>query len=83
MTKLAGDAPTFAHSRIGRRNYRNAFNAFEDEGRTYYVMAGEIEDDHSDLVSDLVAVKNGYISVTPLMTDLTDHILLDAHRRNA
>lgn len=81
-TRFAGETPMFSHSRIGRRNYRNAFNRFEEDRRTYYVMAGEIEDDHSDLVSDLVAVKNGYISVTPLMTDWTDHILLDAHLRN-
>lgn len=82
-TAFAGGVPKFSHSRIGRRNYKNAFHQFEEEGQTYYVMSGEIEDDHSDLVSDLVAVKNGYISITPLMTDLTDHILLDAHLRNA
>ncbi|BEU87770.1 5'/3'-nucleotidase SurE [Selenomonas sp. TAMA-11512] len=81
--QFSGGIPSFSYSRIGRRDYINAFNRYEeDDGRLYYVMAGEIDDDHSDAMSDLVAVKNGYISVTPLMTDLTDHILLDTFQRN-
>lgn len=72
--EIAGVAVT----RLGLRQYRNAFQKRVDpRGRNYYWLAGEIvdpEDEEED--SDVVAVKNSYISITPIHFDLTNYNLL-------
>jgi len=73
--EIAGVAVT----RLGLRQYRNAFQKRVDpRGRNYYWLAGEIvdpEDEEED--SDIVAVKNSYISITPIHFDLTNYNLLN------
>lgn len=42
-------------------------------GRDYYWFAGSIEDDDTNEDSDLKALKEGYISVTPVKLDFTNY----------
>ncbi len=48
----------------------------ERKGEKVYRLAGEIEVDETDGTSDEEAVLQGYVSVTPLRIDLTDHATL-------
>ncbi|MDA8334911.1 MAG: 5'/3'-nucleotidase SurE [Peptococcaceae bacterium] len=68
-------------ARLGRRRYVNVFHRRTDpRGRAYYWMAGEVEDTDNGPGTDLAAVKDGFVSVSPLHCDLTDYNLLDALR---
>ena len=70
--------PQFVFTQLGRRNYINAFQKMEDEdGRECYFLGGEILDEGNSEATDIVAAERGYISVTPLQTDLTDYIYLE------
>ncbi len=64
-------------TRLGHRRYRYAVEEKTDpRGRRYYWIGGD-ELDFQDLEgSDGNAVRDGFISVTPLATDLTDHKML-------
>ncbi|MDI3472976.1 MAG: 5/3-nucleotidase [Thermotogaceae bacterium] len=65
-------------TRQSKRRYNDYFEARKDPfGNTYYWMLGEvIEDDPSD-DSDYMAVKNGYVSITPISVFLTDQKLFE------
>lgn len=66
---LAGVAIT----RLGVQTYRDAFTRRTDpKGRTWYWLSGELVEDGSVCDTDTSAVKRNLISVTPLVTDLTD-----------
>ena len=41
------------------------------------MMGGEIYDGENSDLTDIYAVQHGYIAITPLQLDLTDHTLLD------
>ncbi len=59
---------------LGRRSYLNTIEKRVDpRGRTYYWVAGQAYDEGEERDSDIVAVTEGYISVTPLSVNLTDH----------
>ncbi|MBN1526504.1 MAG: 5'/3'-nucleotidase SurE [Candidatus Omnitrophica bacterium] len=45
--------------------------------RTYYWLTGEVMNLRGGIESDIVALKNGYISITPVQYDLTDHSFID------
>lgn len=63
----------FKFSRLGRRDYVNAFIHHEIDGRKFFEVRGEIIDlDKSD-GTDIFAVENGFVSVTPLHVDVTHH----------
>ena len=72
-----GRQPEFVFSRQGRRDYLNAFIRQERDGRVFYTVAGEIYDTDKSEATDIYAAEHGFISVTPLITDLTDYGLLD------
>jgi 5'-nucleotidase len=72
-----GRQPEFLFSRQGRRDYLNAFIREERDGRVFYSVAGEIYDTDKSEATDIYATEQGFISVTPLITDLTDYQLLD------
>jgi 5'-nucleotidase len=59
---------------LGSRRYRNTFEKRVDpRGMHYYWMAGEvIDDDPEDIDSDTRAIRENYISVTPIHFKLTD-----------
>jgi 5'-nucleotidase len=70
-------------TRQGLRRYHNLFEKRADpRGKTYYWLAGEVLEDvdapaahaqHPDVMTDVQAIREGYISVTPLQYNLTDY----------
>lgn len=68
--EIAGVAVT----RMGVRHYRNLFDRRVDpRGRVYYWLAGEAEDGDEPEDSDVMALKQNLISVTPVHLDLTHY----------
>lgn len=69
-------------TRLGNRRYVNIFDKRVDpRGRVYFWMAGEPFDlDEDDPETDVCAVKEGYISITPVQFDLTDYSVLEKLR---
>ncbi len=65
-------------TRLGRRVYSNSIKPMEDPwGRPiYWIGGGEISWE-GDSRSDFQAIRDGYISVTPLHLDLTHHTRFD------
>ena len=65
-------------TRLGLRQYRNAFQKrIDPRGRSYFWMAGEVDDSTDEEEgSDIYAIKRGYISITPVHFDLTDYGLI-------
>jgi len=49
----------------------------DPRGRTYYWMVGDPEREEEGADSDAAALAEGYVTVTPLRFDLTDHDRLD------
>lgn len=45
-------------------------------GNPYYWLAGKLEFQNENIISDEYAIKNDYISITPIHFDLTDYNLL-------
>lgn len=73
--EIAGVAIT----RLGLRLYRNAFEKRVDpRGRNYYWLAGKAVDDVDQEAkdTDIAAINNAYISITPLHFDLTNYPLI-------
>lgn len=61
-------------TRLGRRRYRNTFDRRTDpRGLTYYWLAGELIEDEEQDGSDVIAIREGYVSITPVRFDLTDY----------
>jgi 5'-nucleotidase len=64
---------------LGRRKYENIFEKRCDpRGQPYYWMGGRPRDEEppmgcSDFMTDTRAIKEGYISITPVHFDLTDY----------
>jgi 5'-nucleotidase len=62
-----------------RRNHVTVVDERVDpRGRAYYWIEEGQNDWGPDARSDYHAVKDGYVSVTPLQPDLTDHAAFDA-----
>lgn len=65
----------------GRREYIDRIVVRDDPaGRPYYWQAGSIREDVPDIGSDVHAVLNNQISVTPVQLDMTAYPLLDRLR---
>jgi 5'-nucleotidase len=68
-------------TKLGVRNYDNLFEERRDpRGNTYYWMGGGVVEEDQDPESDVTAVQEGYISITPIHLDLTDYRLIKAYR---
>lgn len=68
----AGQAE-FKLARLGKRDYLNAFVTHEnDEGQVFFEIRGEISDIDNSTGTDIYAVNQGYVSVTPLHFDITN-----------
>jgi 5'-nucleotidase len=64
----------FKLTRQGLSKFRESFEQREDpRGNVYYWLAGEATAAETDVDVDVTAVKEGYVSVTPLFYDLTAH----------
>jgi len=58
--------------------YRDIFiKRVDPRGRNYYWMDGEFEQVSNDEDSDYIAVKNNFISITPIQHDMTDYKRMD------
>ena len=67
-----------AVTKLGIRNYENTFERrLDPRGRTYYWMSGQVSDNENSPDSDIVAVKDGKISVTPIHFDLTNYGIMN------
>jgi len=66
-------SPGICVTRLGKRRYENTFEKRQDpRGKNYYWMGGEVLDLEAEPDTDIGCVKNGDISVTPLLFDVTD-----------
>lgn len=64
-------------TRLGLRRYKKVFDQrIDPRGKTYYWLAGEVVDLDDDPDADTTAIRNNYISITPLYFDLTQHSLI-------
>ncbi len=74
----AADIRGFRYTRQGRRVYRDAIQETRDPwGRKYYwIGGGTVQWDEGE-DTDEQAVRAGYISITPIQLDLTNHAGLD------
>jgi 5'-nucleotidase len=64
-------------TRQGRGRYEEFFEKRIDPmNRTYYWLDGKRLDIDTEEDVDEVAVRNNYVSITPLQYDLTDHKLI-------
>ncbi len=68
-------------TRMGKRVYRDELIVRHDpRGRPYYWIGGEQPSGIPDEGTDIWAIQNGYISVTPIQLDLTAHACLEPLR---
>lgn len=67
-----------AITHLGSIRYKNSFDRRTDpRGRVYYWLAGEVVDNTDDKGSDVWAVKNNYVSITPILFDLTKYDIIE------
>ena len=67
---------------LGQRRYADSITkALDPKGREYFWIGGDISTWNGGEDADYRAVKEGFISVTPLHLDLTDYQLLEEIRR--
>ncbi|MEW6770661.1 MAG: 5'/3'-nucleotidase SurE [Bacillota bacterium] len=66
-------------TKLGNIRYVNVIDRRTDpRGRSYFWMAGEPLDlDGNDPNTDVRAVKEGFISITPVQIDLTDYLFIE------
>lgn len=66
-------------TKLGKVYYNNVLEKrFDPRGRMYYWMAGNILDVENDVDSDVTAIKNHNISITPIHFDLTNYAIIDS-----
>ncbi len=59
-------------TRLGIRRWRDVFEKRVDpRGKTYYWLSGEVVEEEASSDSDIQAIRNNYITITPLKYDLT------------
>jgi 5'-nucleotidase len=69
-------------TRLGRRVYPDMIAEQRDPwGRPFYWIGGETPTWQDEEGLDYSAVKAGYVSISPLQLDLTDHRMLEGIRR--
>jgi 5'-nucleotidase len=69
----AGEVQGVEVARLGKRIYRDQLSLVdEDSGKRQYRIYGDTPDYHHEAGTDLAAVAEGRIAVTPLHFDLTD-----------
>lgn len=63
---------------LGVMRYNDSYEQIKDsKGKTYYVLSGDIIDLQNNESTDIHAVKNNYVSVTPMHLNLTGFDYLD------
>jgi 5'-nucleotidase len=62
----------------GKSNWDDSYDVRSDpNGREYYWLTGKMNVTDDTDEDDIIAVKNNYISITPLHYNLTDYKMLD------
>lgn len=65
-------------TKLGIRMYQNVFEErIDPRGQAYYWLSGEPAKVDQETDSDITAVEAGFVSLTPLNPDLTDHCFFD------
>lgn len=65
-------------TRLGKRIYRDELIRRKDPfGRDYYWIGGEVPSGVEEEGTDIWAVTQAYVSVTPIRMDLTNHVLIE------
>ncbi len=65
-------------TRLGQRIYRDRLIERQDPfGRSYYWIGGDEPTGNAEEGTDIWALANGYVSVTPIHMDLTNYALID------
>lgn len=65
-------------TRQGKRRYQGALDKRSDPmGRDYYWIGGDMPVDHLEEGTDVKAISENKVSITPIHLDLTDHMALD------
>ena len=65
-------------TRLGKRNYRDQLvERLDPYGNPYYWVGGPAVAEEAEPGTDVAALRDGKISVTPIALDLTSHELLD------
>lgn len=68
---------------LGMRMYTDTYEKrIDPRGQTYYWLAGEIVDDSEEPESDVEAIRNNMVAITPIHFNLTHHKELDQLRKN-
>jgi 5'-nucleotidase len=69
-------------TRLGKRIYHDELIArIDPRGHKYYWMGGNSVHDEWEEGTDIGAIQDGYVSITPIHLDLTNHRLLDKLRQ--
>lgn len=72
--KFRTNKAEFVSTRLGRRDYINAFKSRTDaEGRAYFRVGGTIFDLDASEGTDIYAAERNFVSVTPLHCDAADY----------
>jgi 5'-nucleotidase len=65
-------------TKLGMHRYIDIFEKRKDlRGKTYYWLSGELFEYEDEADSDFTAVKNNYVSITPIHYDLTNYKFLN------
>lgn len=69
-------------TRLGVRNYDNLFQERRDpRGNKYYWLGGGVRKEDQERESDVLALEENFISITPLHLDLTDYRLIEEYKQ--
>ena len=71
-----GGKTEFVWASLGHRDYINAFDRIERDGKLYYHIGGSSYDWDNDEDTDIRRTEAGFVSVTPLTVDMTDVVAL-------
>lgn len=65
-------------TKLGARKYLNSFEVRTDpRGRVYYWLGGDVVDSDEDPDTDVAAIKQKMVSITPIHVDLTNYRALE------
>jgi 5'-nucleotidase len=65
-------------TKLGLRMYEDSYEKRVDpRGGVYYWLAGEIVQPSNSDVDDVAAIRNNYVSITPVHLDMTNHTALE------
>jgi len=77
----ASDIKGIQITKQGKRRYMGSLEKRSDPtGRAYYWIGGDLPVDHLSEGTDVKAISDGFISVTPVHLDLTDYTALENTR---